>query len=138
MKEFHHIAIVVDNIAKKSDWYCHIYGANKIGCIFIDKSQNVKVQFIKFNKLMIELLEPLNEDSPICTYLNKHGSGSIYHIAFQVDDLNKYEQEVRKNGGIIISKSKDGWNGMDVMFAMFFNDNEKHLIEYVVCKDNVV
>ena len=51
--------------------------------------------------MMIELLEPLNEDSPICKFLIKHGSGSIYHIAFQVDDLNKYEQEVRQNGGII-------------------------------------
>ena len=35
-------------------------------------------------------------------------------------------------------KSKDGWNGMDVMFAMFINENEKQLIEYVVIKDNVI
>ena len=136
--KFHHVAIVVENLAKKTDWYSQLYGAKKIGTIFTDKSQFVKVQFIKVNDLMIELLEPLDNDSPVCTFLDNHGSGGIYHIAFEVDDLEQVERDVRAKGGLVISKSQDGWNGMDVMFAMFINENEKQLIEYVVIKDNVI
>ena len=136
--KFHHVAIVVENLAKKTNWYSQLYCAEKIGTIFTDKSQSVKVQFIKVNDLMIELLEPLDNDSPVCTFLDNHGSGGIYHIAFKVDDLEQAERDVRNKGGIVISKSKDGWNGMDVMFALFINDNEKQLIEYVVIKNNVI
>ena len=136
--KFHHVAIVVDNLAKKTNWYSQLYGAEIVGTIFTDKSQSVKVQFIKVKDLMIELLEPLDNDSPVCTFLDNHGSGGIYHIAFKVADLKQAERDVRNKGGIVISKSKDGWNGMDVMFALFINDNEEQLIEYVVTQDNVI
>jgi|TARA_Y100000310_G_scaffold326895_1_gene392445 methylmalonyl-CoA epimerase len=109
-----------------------------MGTIFIDNSQVVKVQFIKVNNMMVELLEPLNDNSPVCTFLDNHGSGGLYHLAFKVDDLEKAERDVRNKGGIVISKSKDGWNGMKVMFAMYIYDNEKHLVEYVVTQDNFV
>ena len=138
MTKFHHVAIVVDNLEEKTDWYREIFSAEKVGTIFIDNSQCVSVQFIKVNDLMIELLEPLDNNSPVCTFLDNHGSGGIYHISFKVDDLEQAERDVRNKGGIVISKSKDGWNGMDVMFAMFINENEKQLIEYVVIKDNVI
>ena len=114
-----------------------IFSAEKVGTIFIDNSQCVSVQFIKVNDLMIELLEPLDNNSPVCTFLDNHGSGGIYHISFKVDDLEQAERDVRNKGGIVISKSKDGWGDMEVMFAMYIKDNEKQLVEYVVTKDNV-
>ncbi len=122
----------------KTDWYCKVFSAEKIGTIFIDNSQVVKAQFIKVNNMMVELLEPLNDNSPVCTFLDNHGSGGLYHLAFKVDNLEEAEQDVRNAGGIVISKSKDGWDDMEVMFAMYIKDNEKQLVEYVVTKDNVV
>lgn len=125
---------MVVNLAEKTDWYCQLYGAQKEGDIFIDNEQRVKVQFIKLNDCFIELLEPLTNDSPLCTFLKSHGSGGIYHIAFEVDDLDKIERDVRNKGGIVVSRSKGGWNGMEVMFAIFFNGDQKQLIEYVLTK----
>ena len=138
MEKLHHIAIVVDKLDEKADWYCQIYGAKKMGTIFKDLNQKVKVQFIKAKGLLIELLEPLNDGSPITNFLNNHGSGGLYHIAIEVDDLVEIEEQVREKGGLIISKSKDGWDDMEVMFVMYIKDNEKQLVEYVVTKDNVV
>jgi hypothetical protein len=40
------------------------------------------------------------------------------------------EKIIKKNGGIVVSKSNNGWNGMDVMFAIY-NKNHTQLIEYV-------
>ena len=131
MQNFHHIAIVVTNLQKKIDWYCKIYNAKKKGDIFIDNAQNVKVQFIQSRNTMIELLEPLNQKSPIKSFIDRNGSGSIYHIAFEVDNMQKKELEVRAAGGIIASKSKNGWGGMEVMFAIYFKEEEKQLVEYI-------
>ena len=58
--------------------------------------------------------------------------GSIYHVAYEVDNLDKTELEIRKKGGLITSRSRNGWNGMEVMFAIFMDGDEQQLIEYVV------
>jgi len=130
--KFHHIAIVLDNVEEKTAWYCKIYAAERLGTIFIDRNQRVKAQFIKAGDIMIELLEPLGSDSPVSSILNKYGSGKIYHVAFEVDDLNRIESEVRDKGGVVISRTKDGWQGMEVLFAIFFIDRgEEQIIEYV-------
>ena len=132
--KFHHIAIVINSIEKQLSWYCEVYSAVPIGKkIFIDNNQKVKVQFIKSGDgIRIELLEPLNRNSPVKSYLDKYGSGSIYHVAYEVDNLDKTELEIRKKGGLITSRSRNGWNGMEVMFAIFMNGDEQQLIEYVV------
>ena len=130
--KFHHMAIVLDNVEEKTAWYCKIYAAERLGPVFIDKNQRVKAQFIQAGDIMIELLEPIGSDSPVSSILNKYGSGRIYHIAFEVDDLNQAEREVRSRGGIVISRTKDGWQGMEVLFAVYFIDKgEEQIVEYV-------
>jgi methylmalonyl-CoA/ethylmalonyl-CoA epimerase len=131
MERFHHLAIVVNDIHASLDWYCKIYQCIRINELYIDENQQVRVQFIGSKSIKIELLEPLNEGSPICKFLDSHGNGSLYHIAYEVDDLDKKEVEIRKNGGIVISRTKNGWSGMEIIFAFYFDNDEKQLIEYV-------
>ena len=90
------------------------------------------------NGVDIELLEPLSDDSPISSFLSEHGSGSLYHIAYEVENLDDVIGDIKKGGGIILSRTENGWGGMEVMFAMYINDKEKQLIEYVVTKGNVI
>ena len=53
-------------------------------------------------------------------------------FVFEVDDLNQAEREVRSRGGIVISRTKDGWQGMEVLFAVYFIDKgEEQIVEYV-------
>jgi methylmalonyl-CoA/ethylmalonyl-CoA epimerase len=131
MKKLHHIALIVDDITSKTDWYCNVYNASRLGSLFVDENQKVKVQFIKSDEIMLELLEPLNSESPISLFLKQHGSGTLYHIAYEVNDLGEAESEIRDRGGMVISRTKDGWGGLEVMFAVFIKDNEKQIVEYV-------
>tara|TARA_Y100001935_G_C17275548_1_gene494449 strand:- start:982 stop:1398 length:417 start_codon:yes stop_codon:yes gene_type:complete len=131
-KKLHHIAIVCDDIEKNINFFMRVYGCNKKEDIFFDKAQDVKVQFIERSNLLIEILEPLSKKSPIYSFLDKNGSGALYHMAFEVEDLNQTEIEIRSNGGLIVSKSKNNWCGMEVMFAYFLDkNNQKQLVEYV-------
>ena len=94
-----------------------------MGSLFIDVQQKGKVQFIKSTDFQIELLEPLNHDSPINSFLREHGSGTLYHIAYEVEDLIEIEKEVRARIGLVISKTDNGQGGMEVMFAVFIDES---------------
>jgi methylmalonyl-CoA/ethylmalonyl-CoA epimerase len=131
MNRLHHIAIVVDSIDKSLDWYCKLYNAKPLLDTYQDKNQLVYAQFIETENIKIELLEPINENSPIKKFIDKHGSGSLYHLAFEVDDLDAVDKEVRQKGGMPVSRTKEAWNGMEVMFVMFFKNSDHQLVEYV-------
>ena len=119
--KFHHIAIIVNSIENKLSWYCEVYNAVPIGTkIFIDNDQKVKVQFINCdNNFKIELLEPLNETSPVKSYLKKYGSGSLYHMAYEVNNLDETEIAIKEKGGLVISRSRNGWNRINTSFYKF-------------------
>ena len=81
-----HIAIAVPNITKASDMWQKALGAN------VSKTQTlpehgVKVVFIESPNTKVELLEPLNENSPISKFLMKNPNGGMHHICYEVSDL---------------------------------------------------
>lgn len=74
--EFDHVGIAVRSI----DSIAHIQ-ADKI----IDPIQKVSIVFLTINDLKVELLEPLNEESPVHGILQR--GQNLYHIAYRVDNL---------------------------------------------------
>ena len=62
----------------------------------VDNTQKVKVGFFQMNDVMVELVEPLSESSPITKMLEK--GQNIYHICFRVDDIEDAIALARKNG----------------------------------------
>jgi methylmalonyl-CoA/ethylmalonyl-CoA epimerase len=130
--KLHHIAIVVDSIENNLEWFCNIFGGDPLLSIYHDNNQKVKAQFIQTQSHKIELLEPLNDDSPVSGFLKTNGSGSIYHQAFEVENLDEQAIIVKENGGIVLSRTNEAWNNMEVMFAIYFNGNSRQLVEYVL------
>ena len=62
------------------------------------ESQGVKTAFAHVDEhAHIELLEPLNENSPIHKYIEKNGEG-IHHLCFKVPDVNKTCEELKAKG----------------------------------------
>ncbi len=47
----------------------------------------------------MELLEPTHEDSPVARFLKSNGGPGVYHITFEVDDLDEALAELEKRGG---------------------------------------
>lgn len=83
--KFHHIGIATPNIDKTSNIYIQA-GYNKTETI-VDSIQNVAICFLtKDNMPMIELLSPVNEDSPVNNFLKKVGVAP-YHICYEVENI---------------------------------------------------
>ncbi len=50
--------------------------------------QKVKVAKLRYGGLIVELLEPTSDDSPIKAFLDKRGPG-IHHLSIEVEDVSK-------------------------------------------------
>lgn len=88
--KFDHIGIAVEDI----QYYYKNYLKNLFNCsnlseVFVDYNQKSKIAFATTeNGFKIELIEPLNEESPVTSILQKK-RGGLYHICFVANDFEK-------------------------------------------------
>ena len=79
--------------------------------------QGVRVGMLAIGETHVELLEPLNEDSPVGRFLDKRGPG-IHHIAIRVDDIRAELNKLKTNGARLIDEEpRIGAGGCLVAFV---------------------
>ena len=68
---------------------------------------------------LVQLLEPLNSDSPVSKQLEKNsGRAGFAHIAFRVEDIHRTFEYMKQNGFRIIDKApRKGSRGTTVFFV---------------------
>lgn len=66
-------------------------------------SEGVNTVFFKSGDTKIELLEGLTEESAIAKFIVKKGEG-IHHIAFEVEDIEKEIERLRKEGFQVLNE----------------------------------
>lgn len=110
-----HLGIAVENLEKTVYFYENILGLEKKGEEIVE-DQGVKVAFFKVGESKVELLEPLNEESPIARHIAKRGQG-IHHLALQVTDLETRVREMMEKGvNFIGEKPSIGAGGKKIIF----------------------
>jgi methylmalonyl-CoA epimerase len=113
----YHVAIAVRSINQVEKLYENALGLK------VQHREVVEEQGVKSSMLItenggtaIELLEPLNENSPISKFLDKRGEG-IHHICFIVDDIQSALNTLKKQGVQLIDESpRVGAYGAKVAF----------------------
>lgn len=82
----HHIGVVVPSLDGAATLYVAALGAMKIGDTIHDPLQRVRLLFLRLpDGLVVELIEPASDDSPVNVALAK--GGGVNHFCFEVDDL---------------------------------------------------
>ena len=66
--------------------------------------QGVRVAMLPIGETHIELLEPLNEDSPVRKFLEKRGPG-IHHVAVRVPDIRAALAQLKEKGTRLIDET---------------------------------
>ena len=87
-KKIKHIAIAVPNVKEAALKWQQALNIKKSEIIVL-KEHGVKVVFLEFSNLKIELLEPLNDKSPISKFLEKNPKGGMHHICFEVEKITE-------------------------------------------------
>jgi len=81
-----HVAIAVPDIMAAAAIYRDTLGATVSDAVQ-QPDHGVTTVFIELPNTKIELLEPLGENSPIASFLERNTSGGIHHICYEVDDI---------------------------------------------------
>ena len=87
-KKINHIAIVVPDVKEAALKWQQALDVKKSEIIILEE-HGLKVVFLEFSNLKIELLEPLDNDSPISKFLEKNPKGGMHHICFEIEKISE-------------------------------------------------
>ena len=112
-----HVAIAVPDLKAAIDIYKNALGA-KVSDAVPQPEHGVTTVFIELPNTKIELLEPLGEDSPIASFLERNGAGGIHHICYEVDDIIAARDRLKKTGARVLGdgEPKIGAHGKPILF----------------------
>ena len=112
-----HVAIAVPDIAKASVVYRDMLGA-KLSNTEAQPDHGVTTVFIELPNTKIELLEPLGENSPLISFLQKNPSGGIHHVCYEVEDIIAARDHLIASGARVLGDGdpKIGAHGKPVLF----------------------
>ena len=80
--KFHHIGVVVNNIADNVKIIENALQSKKTSIPFHDKIQKVNVTFLDVGNFYIELIEPAEIQTPVTSFLEKNLSKQIIQHSF--------------------------------------------------------
>ncbi|MFD1360639.1 methylmalonyl-CoA epimerase [Lentibacillus salinarum] len=110
-----HIGIAVRQIDQALPFYTDMLGLEMEGVETVE-TEGVKTAFLKIGESRIELLEPLNDDSPIQRFLDKKGEG-VHHIALETSNLAQRLEKLASEGIRMINETPvEGAHGSHVAF----------------------
>jgi len=112
-----HVAIAVRDIAAASEVYRTTLGADVSEAV-AQTEHGVTTVFINLPNTKIELLEPLGDESPILSFLEKNPSGGIHHVCYEVEDIEQARDSLVASGARVLGggKPKIGAHGKPVLF----------------------
>lgn len=98
-----HIGIAVKSIDEAAKVYQQAMGLEVSGYDKVD-DQGVRLAMLPIGESRIELLEPIQPDSPIEKFIAKRGEG-IHHIAVRVDNIQLALERLKASGVRLIDSA---------------------------------
>jgi methylmalonyl-CoA epimerase len=109
-----HIGIAVADIETAMAVYAAAFGLRPERVEEIE-GQGVRAHLLPVGETRIELLEPIDDGSPIARFIARHGPG-IHHIAFAVDDFEARRTKAIESGLEPIGEPSIGSGGKRIQF----------------------
>ena len=110
-----HVGIVVPSIEQAIKHYEKNFNVER-GEIKVSKKQQVKISLLEFKNIRLELIEPLNKESPINGFLSKNPLGGLHHLGLEVNNIDK-TYEIAENLELDpIGKPSEGYHGKLLLF----------------------
>ena len=118
-----HVGVAVPSLPEAIETYKTLYGATDITEPFDMPAQGVKVCFVNLPNSQIELIEPLNEDSPIHNFIQKNPKGGQHHVCIEVEDIHDAVSVMKARGATVLGEPRIGAHGTLIIFVHPKNTN---------------
>jgi methylmalonyl-CoA/ethylmalonyl-CoA epimerase len=109
-----HIAIVVKDLESALENFKNVLSISHVDLEDVP-TEKVKVAILNLEDTKIELVQPLEPDSPISKFLSEKGEG-IHHLAITADDIEKDVERASSNGAKILGGIRNGSYGRKITF----------------------
>ena len=115
LTEIDHVAIAVRDLEGAIRYYRDTYGVD-VDHREVVESDGVEEALLKVADSYVQLLTPINDESPVAKYLEKRGEG-LHHIAYRVDSCADALARVKAEGHKVIDEApRPGSRGTTVAF----------------------
>lgn len=110
-----HIGIAVEDLDSALPFYQQALGLDLEKLVKSEK-HGIRVALFRVGGTMIELMEPLDKQSPLSKFLEKRGQG-IHHLAFQVSRIEEMLEKLQRKGiEMIDDQPREGLEAKKVAF----------------------
>ncbi len=121
--KLHHVGIVVPKIQDSLGEITKYLKFETIGLPTPVGSQKVNICFLKIGEPFLELIEPIEESSPVAEFAKK--GGGIHHLCFEVKDIHQQINEMSKKGATVLVKPVKGFDDRLIAFVDLNMKNTK-------------
>ena len=112
-----HVGVATPSIERSVETYRALLGAMAIGEPFDLPAQGVRVCFVDAPNTQIELIEPLDDGSPIAGFIAKNPAGGQHHLCFEVPDIDVAVADLQAKGVRVLGAPRIGAHGTPIVFV---------------------
>jgi methylmalonyl-CoA/ethylmalonyl-CoA epimerase len=118
-----HVGVATPDLEASIAFYRDVMGATDITEPFDMPSQGVKVCFVNTpgdngtHGTQIELLQPLDENSPVAGFMKKNPLGGQHHICYEVPDIHEAKAWFEGLGKKVLGEPRIGAHGTLIFFV---------------------
>ena len=115
-RTIHHVGVAVEDLDEALGTYERLFGAVLEHRATVPE-QGVEAAAVLIGAGRVELLRPLEEDSPVGRFLAKRGPG-MHHVAFEVADIHAALESLKLEGvELVDAEPHEGLFGLEVAFV---------------------
>lgn len=113
-----HVGVATSSIDASAAMYRDLFGATAITPKRAMPDQGVWVSFVTLPNTEIELIEPIDDKSPIAGFLAKNPAGGQHHVCFEVEDILKARDAMVAKGASVLGTGEPriGAHGTPILF----------------------
>ncbi len=130
MEKVEHIGIAVKSLSLSVPLFEKLLNTS---CYRTERleSEHVNTAFFQTGETKIELLESTNDEGAIAKFIDKKGEG-IHHIAFDVPDIGKEMERLKKEGFILLNEEPK--KGADNKLVCFLHPKTTNAVLIELCQ----
>ena len=112
-----HIAIAVPDVTAAAQHWQTMLGA-MVSAVQTLPEHGVRIVFVTAPNGKVELMEPIDAQSPIAGFLQRNQDGGMHHICYEVDDIAVARETLELRGARVLGNGevKIGAHGNPVLF----------------------
>lgn len=113
-----HVGVATPDIEASQTLYRDLFGATAITPKKAMADQGVWVSFVSLPNAEIELIQPLDDKSPIAGFLAKNPAGGQHHVCFEVPDILAARDGMIAKGATVLGSGEPriGAHGTPILF----------------------